>query len=101
MNMGTIAASEKTHLESPLCVSVDQIERIDGRPSDFLDPHWAALEENPDHAERPSARTILAVLVCASMDQSQPLLNEISAWRYLMSVQLRVGSHWQSLSLRR
>lgn len=32
-------------------------------PTDLDDPHRAALEENPEHAERLSLTTILAVLV--------------------------------------
>lgn len=32
-------------------------------PTDLDDPHRAALEENPEHAEKLSLNTILAVLV--------------------------------------
>lgn len=93
--------AEKKHVERPLGISVERIERIDGRPSDFYDPHRAALEENPDHAERPSARTILAVLVCALIGRSQRLINEFSPWLCPISVQLRVDLHCLSPLLRR
>ncbi|EMD85392.1 hypothetical protein COCC4DRAFT_155556 [Bipolaris maydis ATCC 48331] len=63
--MASIATTEEKHLEPPWGTSVERTERIDDRPSDFLDPHRAALEENPDRAERPSARTILAVVFLA------------------------------------
>lgn len=45
---------ESTHLED---LSLEAL------PVDLDDPHRAALENNPDHAERPSLATILAVLV--------------------------------------
>ena len=34
-------------------------------PVDLVDPHRAALEYNPEHAETPSLSTILAVIVSA------------------------------------
>jgi len=37
--------------------------RHDYIPTDLDDPHRAALEENPEHAERMTWATILAVLV--------------------------------------
>ncbi|USP72735.1 hypothetical protein yc1106_00009 [Curvularia clavata] len=68
--MASIATAEEKHLEPLWATSVERTERIDGRPSDFLDPHRAALEENPDRAERPSARTILAVMIVAATASS-------------------------------
>lgn len=63
--MTNTTTAEKKPLEPPCDTAVERIERIDDRPSDFFDPHRAALEENPDHAEMPSTRTVLAVVVCA------------------------------------
>lgn len=44
--------------------------RHDHIPTDLDDPHRAALEENPEHAERLTLTTILAVIV--SQQSCQP-----------------------------
>lgn len=52
---------------------VDRIEdsnEMKALPSDFEDPHFGAVEDNPERAERPSWRLILAILVCQSIGPS-------------------------------
>jgi len=44
-------------------VSVKSEQHVDDVPLDFIDPHRAALENNPEHAEKLSLSTILAVVV--------------------------------------
>ncbi len=52
-------------------------EHVDHVPLDFEDPHRAALEDNPENAERPPLRTLLAVMVSYdSLDIPPGLLTE-------------------------
>jgi hypothetical protein len=44
-------------------------------PVDLVDPHRAALEYNPDHAETPSLSTILAVIVSRGQGRGEHLLS--------------------------
>lgn len=45
-------------------VSKDKQQHVEDVPLDFIDPHRAALEMNPEHSEKLSWSTILAVIVC-------------------------------------
>lgn len=42
---------------------VEEPLHVEDVPVDLVDPHRAALDHNPDRAERPSLSTILAVVV--------------------------------------
>ncbi|KAK5024951.1 hypothetical protein LTS07_008329 [Exophiala sideris] len=53
-----------THLEAsktPMEGQVNAHQHVEDVPLDFLDPHRAALEGNPEHSEIPSLSTLLAV----------------------------------------
>lgn len=51
----------KTRSSSPTDNHIDHIE--ESIPLDFNDPHRAALEENPEYAEKLTPSTALAVVV--------------------------------------
>lgn len=55
-----------THLETnkvPMEGQVNAHQHVEDIPLDFVDPHRAALEGNPEHSEVPSLSTLLAVAV--------------------------------------
>lgn len=47
-------------------VSTEKPQHAEDVPLDFIDPHRAALEMNPEHSEKLSLSTILAVVVSIS-----------------------------------
>ena len=54
----TTASSNRRDLEHDL-----PLEHVEDVPLDLVNPHKAALEENPDKAELPSFSTCLAIVV--------------------------------------
>ena len=57
--MGTHLEAAKTPMEG----QVNAHQHVEDVPLDFVDPHRAALESNPEHSEIPSLSTLLAVAV--------------------------------------
>lgn len=52
--------------EEMIEVSAEKPQYAEDVPLDFIDPHRAALEMNPEHSEKLSWSTILAVVVSRS-----------------------------------
>lgn len=57
------------------------LENYDNVPVDFEDPHRAALEDNPQHAEKLTTKTLLAVFVRYHSSLIEDVLND----RYSLS----------------
>lgn len=60
-----------SHSKSSHATHLEHIECSEHIPLDLIDPHRAALEDNPEKAERPSLSTCLAVIVSGPPITSQ------------------------------
>lgn len=53
----------KPRMNEAVKPSTTDSRHVEDVPLDFVDPHRAALENNPEHSEKLSLSTILAVVV--------------------------------------
>jgi hypothetical protein len=69
------------------------LETNDIVPLDFEDPHRAALEDNPQHAEKLTTKTLLAVLVryFSESNQSEDVLNDLYSSSFSASARPRLA----------
>lgn len=80
-------------------VSPEKAQHDDDVPLDFIDPHRAALEMNPEHSQKLTLSTILAVVVSQSITgcgiaklDMVPNFTPASHWHYRISVQSLAAS---------
>lgn len=65
------STSEKNTITTTLYLEINDIV-----PLDFEDPHRAALEDNPQHAEKLTTKTLLAVFVRYNSSLIEDVLND-------------------------
>jgi hypothetical protein len=79
------STSEKNAITTTL-----YLENNDIVPLDFEDPHRAALEDNPQHAEKLTTKTLLAVFVRYHSSLIEDVLNDLCSLSFSASLRPRL-----------